>query len=63
MSELKHVYSLKGIFTTAWTLARRGARQFGGKARAYFARALSSTLAIRGMLSFHAGSMARVCGQ
>ena len=40
MPELRSAYPFRTIFATAWSLARAGARYFGGRASQYFRAAL-----------------------
>ena len=40
MPRLSPAYPLRSIFATAWSLARAGARHFGGRASQYFRAAL-----------------------
>ena len=64
MPELRSAYPLRTIFATAWSLARRGARHFGGTARQYFRAALRQAWAeARTLAATVAAQRARVLAE
>ena len=64
MPELRSAYPLRSIFATAWSLARRGARHFGGRASQYFRAALRQAWAeARDMAATIADQRARVLAE
>ena len=64
MPELRSAYPRRTIFATAWSLARRGARHFGGRASQYFPAALKQAWAkARDMVATVAAQRARVLAE
>lgn len=43
----KKTMTMKVLFKNAWTLARKGAKQFGGSVKEYFAKALEQAWRIK----------------
>ena len=64
MPRLVTAYPRRSIFATAWSLARRGARHFGGRASQYFPAALKQAWAeARDMVATVAAQRARVLAE
>ena len=61
MPRLSPAYPLRSLFATAWSLARAGARHFGGRASQYFRAALRQAWAeARSLAATVAAQRARV---
>ena len=64
MPRLVTAYPRRSIFATAWSLARRGARRFGGTARQYLAAALKQAwVEARDLAATVAAQRARVLAE
>ena len=64
MSELKHVYPLKALFTKAWAVSRAAARRFQAPVRSFFAAALRQAWAeAKSLAATIAGQRARVLAE